>query len=359
MDMASSLTKDLEFRIPLVESDTSHYCRCNGKKKQLLSKEDIPASWIESFQRDGFILVPNVVASQEAVNTLNDRLEDVLRGNYDRRRKPDKTPRLLKGTKPTISTTNTSSIHHTTNGNQPTTSKKEKKKKEVGAIGFSGNFQNVRVLQIINIHKADSVYRRFETDPNLAKLVACLAGWEQGARLAQDQVWAKPPGAPPLVFHRDSPYFMFTPSDVVTVWLAMDDMDEELGPLEYVKSSHIWGDGRKGSANQFFQSTNPKHLVESAANYEGITLDQLEFVSLAGIPAGSMSIHDGKIWHGSGKNRSMSRPRRGLGLHFVPANVRFTHAAAKSSLWKSYVNPEKDPSEMELPEEDFPLSAPS
>lgn len=126
MDMASSLTKDLEFRIPLVESDTSHYCHCNGKKKKLLSKEDIPASWIESFQRDGFILVPNVVASQEAVNTLNDRLEDVLRGNYDRGRKPDKTPRLLKGTKPTISTTNTSSIHHT-NGNQSTTSKKEKK----------------------------------------------------------------------------------------------------------------------------------------------------------------------------------------------------------------------------------------
>ena len=32
-----------------------------------------------------------------------------------------------------------------------------------------------------------------------------------------DQVWAKPPGAPPLVFHRDSPYFDFAPSDVVTV----------------------------------------------------------------------------------------------------------------------------------------------
>ena len=72
-----------------------------------------------------------------------------------------------------------------------------------------------------------------------------------------------------------------------------------------------------------------------------------------------MSCKDKSLFYGSGKNRSMSRPRRGLGLHFVPANVRFTHAAAKSSLWKSYVNPEKDPSEMELPEEDFPLSAPA
>ena len=49
-----------------------------------------------------------------------------------------------------------------------------------------------------------------------------------------------------MVFHRDSPYFMFEPSDVVTVWVALDTMDEELGPLEYVRGSHKWGDGRVG-----------------------------------------------------------------------------------------------------------------
>ena len=37
----------------------------------------------------------------------------------------------------------------------------------------------------------------------------------------------------PLVFHRDSTYFDFDPSDVVTVWLALDDMTPDLGPLEY------------------------------------------------------------------------------------------------------------------------------
>ena len=46
------------------------------------------------------------------------------------------------------------------------------------------------------------------------------------------QVWAKPPGASPLTFHRDSAYFDFVPSDVITVWLALDDMLPELGPLE-------------------------------------------------------------------------------------------------------------------------------
>jgi hypothetical protein len=41
--------------------------------------------------------------------------------------------------------------------------------------------------------------------PSLARLVAQLGGW-RGARVANDQIWAKPPGAAPITFHRDSTY---------------------------------------------------------------------------------------------------------------------------------------------------------
>lgn len=200
-------------------------------------------------------------------------------------------------------------------------------------------------------------------------MVAELAGWEHGARLAQDQVWAKPPGAPPLVFHRDSPYFMFDPPDVLTVWFALDDMHPTLGPLEYVRGSHHWGDGRVGSSSSFFQSENKK-LLYSAAKLEGIDEKELEIVSLGGLKAGGVSVHHGRTWHGSGKNKSKDLPRRGLGLHFVPAEVRFTKDARKSKLWRSYVPDKKkednggddvaicddeDLMNVVLPEEDFPL----
>ena len=153
---------------------------------------------------------------------------------------------------------------------------------------------------------------------------------------------------------------MFTPSDVVTVWVALDDMDEELGPLEYVRGSHKWGDGRVGSLSSFFQSENRKWLY-SAATLEGIINPEetLEIVSLAGLRAGGISIHHGKAWHGSGKNRSMDRPRRGLGLHFVPAEVTFTTNARKSKLWRSYVPDDvvcdEDLTNTELSGEHFPL----
>jgi ectoine hydroxylase-related dioxygenase (phytanoyl-CoA dioxygenase family) len=314
------------------------------------------------------VVVENVL-SKEAIDALNDRLEDILRGTYDRGQAPDKTPRRVKLAKAQSKCNDDKGDNlskATAAATEPSGIKNSKSQKiqapAAGPLGFSGNVQNVKVMQVINVHKADAAFRQFACSAALGKVVAELAGWTTGARLAQDQVWAKPPGAPPLVFHRDSPYFMFTPNNVVTIWLALDDMDAELGPLEYVRGSHKWGqlDGRDGSANQaFYESNGGLSLLKASAAKEGIDLNNssdLDIVSMAGLGAGGLSIHDGLTWHGSGRNQSRKRPRRGLGLHFVPAHVRFTDQAIYSSLWKPYVVDADDPAAVELPAEDFPIS---
>lgn len=303
----------------------------------------------DTFLQDGFVVIPHVLC-QDTVSALNDRLEEILRGNYDRNQSPDKRPRLIKSERIRVTSNEHDDNDQSSNKNGTTTKRQSQR---VGPLGFSGNLNNVRVMQVINVHKSDHLFRSLATCTVLGKVVAELAGWPHGARLAQDQVWAKPPGATPLVFHRDSPYFMFIPSDVVTVWVALDDMDEELGPLEYVKGSHFWGDGRWGSSNQFFDEDCGYSLLRSAADRAGV--DDFEVVSMAGLKAGGISIHDGRTWHGSKKNDSKSRPRRGLGIHFVPAQVRFTKDAEKSRLWSSYVENVDDLSQLQLPEEDFPL----
>lgn len=151
------------------------------------------------------------------------------------------------------------------------------------------------------------------------------------------------------------------PDEVITVWIALDDMSPELGPLEYVKSSHKWGDGRVGSSSSFFQSDNGKNLLYSAAKFEGIDDPErsLEIASTAGMRAGGLSIHNGKTWHGSGRNCSTNRPRRGLGLHFIHGDARFTNDARKSRLWNRYIPDidgiKEDLTKMELQDEDFPL----
>jgi ectoine hydroxylase-related dioxygenase (phytanoyl-CoA dioxygenase family) len=329
---------------------------CNDDRSQL---PVVPQHARDSFSQDGFVVVQNVL-SVEDVNALNDRLEDILRGSYDRGKAPDKTPRLLKLAKYKSDIDNPSQKSEAEaecsaqNGNSEKRKTIKSPPPAAGPLGFSGNLQNVKVLQIINVHKADAIFRQLACSMALGKVVADLAGWKDGARLIQDQVWAKPPGASPLTFHRDAPYFMFDPPNVMTVWVALDDMDAELGPLEYVRGSHKWGHGRVGTANDFFQSRGGLSLVKSAAAKEGI--QDLHVVSMAGLKAGGLSIHDGKTWHGSGRNQSRDRPRRGLGLHFVPAHVQFTDQAIHSRLWKPYVMNAEDPAKVELTLEDFPIS---
>ncbi len=245
---------------------------------------------------------------------------------------------------------------------KPNTKKKKKaKKSKLGALGYSGNQQNVKVMQIINVHKCDTFFRQLVTTEVLGYMVSKLMQWPNGARLAQDQIWAKPPGSPPLAYHRDSPYFMFTPHSVATVWIALDDMyDEEIGPLEYVKGSHLWNDGRVGSSQNFFQANGGKALLYSAAERSGIEnyKDALTYVSMKGLQAGGLSVHDGRTWHGSGGNKS-DRPRRGIGLHFVPLHVKWTETAMNSRLWRRYVEDvvkdNGDVGEIELNESDFPI----
>eukprot|EP00985_Skeletonema_marinoi_P001432 scaffold570_cov136-Skeletonema_marinoi.AAC.23 len=305
-----------------------------GRSEQ--NEETTLSSLTSAFREDGFVVFPRAISS-DVVNTLQQRLEDVLRGKYDRGSPPDKTPALIVDSK-------------------------KSGRRKLGPLGYDGKTTKYsRVLQIINIHKCDNEFQRLVTQEAIGEMVARLSGWEHGARLAQDQVWAKPPGSSPLVFHRDSPYFMFTPDDVVTVWIALDDMDQELGPLEYVRGSHKWGDGRVGSSSSFFQSDS-KNLLYSAAAREGIEDAEscLEIISLAGLSAGGLSIHHGKTWHGSGKNASNDRPRRGLGLHFVPAEVKFIKEdAKKSKLWRKYVAEEDtdddDSPTINVTDDDFPL----
>jgi phytanoyl-CoA hydroxylase len=293
--------------------------------------------WKESFRREGFAVLPFVLSPSQ-VDELNFQLEQILRGTYDRGIPPDKQPRLIK-TK------------------LPPNPQLSKASTATAALGFSGNYQNVKVLQLINVHKCNSSFRNVATLSSIGSWVGRLTGWKSGVRLVQDQVWAKPPGSPPLAYHRDSPYFMFDPPDVVTVWIALDDMTQDIGPIEYIRGSHLWttDNGRCwGTARQFFQDRGGTGLLKLAAMQAGVQ-DTLSSISMAGLLAGGMSIHDGRTWHGSAANTSTTKPRRGLGLHFVPANIVFTDQARHSRIWKSYVEGVDDPSKAPISDEDFPI----
>ena len=244
----------------------------------------------EEFQREGFVVSPEAVLSPEAVDACRAHLARVLDGVYDRNVPPTKAPKKLD------------------------LSKLDKNDKRRRAT-----------LQVINIRHCDSVFQRVVHSPELGKLVATLAGWPQGARVAQDQIWMKPPGAAALTFHRDTPYFPFVPGQIVTLWVTFDDLSgpdaAEKGPLEYYPGSHRWEDGRNGIATYFFDKDHTAHLRSAAERTDGVEYDPARIVRVV-TPAGGISVHDGRTWHGSGVNKS-ALPRRGIGIHFAPADIVF------------------------------------
>ena len=107
------------------------------------------------------------------------------------------------------------------------------------------------------------------------------------------------PGGEPMVLHTDQGYVGFwTPRPVVAniAWM-LDDFTDENGGTRLVPASHL---------NQAATPRSSAHLPEQPANMP--TLD--DTIAAEG-SAGSILCCDGRVWHGTGANRS-ERPRHAL-----------------------------------------------
>ena len=108
--------------------------------------------------------------------------------------------------------------------------------------------------EMCNVWKSDRLVASIILQESLGKLVCEIMGWPS-VRIAQDDVIWKPPygvedGAllddnrSVVGFHQDSFYIssQFEPQDnnSVTVWMALDDADDETGCIQYVPGSHLW-----------------------------------------------------------------------------------------------------------------------
>lgn len=113
-------------------------------------------------------------------------------------------------------------------------------------------------------------------------------------------------------WHQDCSYWPLTPTKTVTVWLAIDDADEENGCMEVVAGSHRFeliefDQSDSGSGNVLNQTVrDPERYGE---------------IRRTPVSAGQVSIHSDLLLHGSPPNDS-ARRRCGLTLRYCPADVQ-------------------------------------
>lgn len=168
------------------------------------------------------------------------------------------------------------------------------------------------LIKLDNAHLSDDTLRELISHPPLGAFAATL----MDAQMVQ--VWAvqllfKPPGGTSsghVGWHQDFQYWhsLWEPeSEVFTLWLAINDVTADMGPMCMLRGSHQWGFQK--DVGNFFETNIEDHLDQ----IRGLDVGPIEEVPVL-LPAGGASIHHRLTFHGSAANTS-SQPRRSIALH--------------------------------------------
>ncbi|XP_051877955.1 LOW QUALITY PROTEIN: probable alpha-ketoglutarate-dependent hypophosphite dioxygenase [Pristis pectinata] len=119
--------------------------------------------------------------------------------------------------------------------------------------------------------------------------------------------------APFVAWHQDIRYWGFEGGSVASVWLALDDVDQENGVLQVIPGSHKQGllEHRTSAVAGNMLTSNqeiPEHLIEG------------EKAIPCPLKAGEMSVHDGLTVHFGEPNFS-NRRRCGFVIRYVPTTA--------------------------------------
>lgn len=143
-------------------------------------------------------------------------------------------------------------------------------------------------------------------------------------RLLDDVALVKPPkqrGGHPTIWHQDAPNFPFDRRGFLTMWIAIDDITLDQGPLTLLPGSHrlgllgaVDGSGEEISLDSLLSDEDRAYVGEPFTT---------------ALDAGDATVHDGGLLHSAGANRT-NRPRRGWGVRFIPASTLYTGGAHRS-----------------------------
>ena len=157
----------------------------------------------------------------------------------------------------------------------------------------------------------DPFFAAYREHPVWRQAAETLLG--EPARCQGIEWFNKPPGTvhitPP---HQDNYYFCLRPAQVLTMWLALDVVDEENGCLRYLPGSHLF-------PHRPHQRTKTLGFSQGISDY-GVE-DYAREVAIPMQP-GDVVIHHGDTVHRADANRSPVRNRRSIALVFRGESCR-------------------------------------
>lgn len=180
------------------------------------------------------------------------------------------------------------------------------------APGFRAMFANLRVPA------ARTRALQLGWDPRIAGIARDLMGVAH-VQLFTEGALIKPPahdGSRMTRWHQDLPLQPFDRKDALTVWIALEDVPLEKGPLAFLPGSHRVG---------------PLGRVDLQFDEEADIMTRFtpEDAELLGKPvcqplkAGDATIHSTLMLHSAGRNTT-DRPRHAWAITYMSADTRYT-----------------------------------
>ena len=172
---------------------------------------------------------------------------------------------------------------------------------------------------VSGLYERDSKFLEFALYPEIVEEVKQLIG-EDIILWGSSLFCKKGKNGKETPWHQDGEYWPIKPLESVTVWLSIDKVTEENGPLQYIPGSHL---DRKLAEHNTLENTNVT-LNQTLKNIDKIK-EQAKSVHLN---PGMFSLHDVYLFHGSKANYSGKR-RAGLTYRYMPATSLFDHEGAR------------------------------
>lgn len=122
----------------------------------------------------------------------------------------------------------------------------------------------------------------------------------------------------PTRSHQDNAYFRLNDGKAITVWIALNDIDEENGALAYYQHKQ----------DQTLPHTrySKKTTFRIRSGVPGLSLCLHDYPEENNKPkivkAGDVLIHPANTIHSAGKNNSMDRQRRAIGIVYVANDAK-------------------------------------
>lgn len=157
----------------------------------------------------------------------------------------------------------------------------------------------------------DPFFAEYSRRPRWRQLAQALIG--EAVEVQEPEWFNKPPGVEhPTPPHQDNYYFCLRPAHVATLWLALDQVDDENGCLRYVAGSH-----RRG--------IRPHARTTVLGFSQGISdfgpQDEEREVKIH-LQPGDLVAHHGETIHRAEPNRSSTRQRRAFAQVFRGVSCR-------------------------------------